>query len=457
MKTTKVIKRYQNRKLYDTEASTYVTLDDITQMIRDGEDVKVIDNKTKRDLTAVTLAQIIFEEQKKQREILSLPSLKRIIQSGGEVDHRLRREANRARDHRAPAGAEGAGTEDRRAHRAGQAPGRGRPPPDAATSWRPLRAGSTSCSATWTAASAACGTASDRRPDRCRTGSGSWKPRSTSWKPSWRPSAPRRIERSRGRHRSDPTGPTRGRQRRPNRAALFFYSSPTTRTASRRRDSPAERTVRPRAAARTDSAQAAPPARSTSSAVVGRPSVRRNAPHPDLRRDPHRPPAPTRAARSPNDTPRPSTRRSPARRPAPSAPSTPGTDRLSVLGRRRSRGPVQNRVGDVLAASRIRGGSRRPADALSASAGQIARRDFAGGAESGDVDDVLRPGAAAPALVPPPPWDHPAPASPPGRHPQRPDPFRAVELVGDDGSADRRPSSPAGQPEPCPQLCAASV
>jgi polyhydroxyalkanoate synthesis repressor PhaR len=84
VKTTKIIKRYQNRKLYDTEASTYVTLDDITQMIRDGEDVKVIDNKTKRDLTAVTLAQIIFEEQKKHREILSLASLKRIIQSGGE-------------------------------------------------------------------------------------------------------------------------------------------------------------------------------------------------------------------------------------------------------------------------------------------------------------------------------------------------------------------------------------
>ena len=80
----KTIKRYQNRKLYDTEASTYVTLEDITRMIRSGEDVKVIDNKTKRDLTAVTLAQIIFEEQKKQHGILPLWSLRRIIQTGGE-------------------------------------------------------------------------------------------------------------------------------------------------------------------------------------------------------------------------------------------------------------------------------------------------------------------------------------------------------------------------------------
>lgn len=84
MSGTKIIKRYQNRKLYDTEASTYVTLDDITHMIRDGEDVRVIDNKNKKDLTSITFAQIIFEEQKKSREILPLSALKRIIQSGGD-------------------------------------------------------------------------------------------------------------------------------------------------------------------------------------------------------------------------------------------------------------------------------------------------------------------------------------------------------------------------------------
>ena len=62
---TKIIKRYQNRKLYDTQQSCYVTLDDIAKMIRVDEDVMVIDNKTKNDITAATLTQIIFEAEKK--------------------------------------------------------------------------------------------------------------------------------------------------------------------------------------------------------------------------------------------------------------------------------------------------------------------------------------------------------------------------------------------------------
>jgi polyhydroxyalkanoate synthesis repressor PhaR len=70
--------------LYDTVASTYVTLDDIARMIKEGEDVKVVDNKTRKDLTGLTLAQIIFEEEKKQKSILPLATLRRIIQSGGE-------------------------------------------------------------------------------------------------------------------------------------------------------------------------------------------------------------------------------------------------------------------------------------------------------------------------------------------------------------------------------------
>jgi polyhydroxyalkanoate synthesis repressor PhaR len=80
-KTTKTIKRYANRKLYDTERSCYVTLEEIAQMIKDGDDVKVVDNKTKDDLTAVTLAQIIVEEEKKVQK-MPLKLLKSIIQSG---------------------------------------------------------------------------------------------------------------------------------------------------------------------------------------------------------------------------------------------------------------------------------------------------------------------------------------------------------------------------------------
>jgi len=84
MAETRIIKRYANRKLYDTEHSRYVTLDQISAMIRQGDDVKIVDNKTKEDLTTVTLAQIIFEEEKKQRSFLPLGAMRNIIQSGGE-------------------------------------------------------------------------------------------------------------------------------------------------------------------------------------------------------------------------------------------------------------------------------------------------------------------------------------------------------------------------------------
>ncbi len=83
----RTIKRYANRKLYDTQDSRYVTLDQISDMIRNGEDVKVVDNSTKEDLTSVTLAQIIFEEEKRRRSFLPLSALRKVIQSGGESLH----------------------------------------------------------------------------------------------------------------------------------------------------------------------------------------------------------------------------------------------------------------------------------------------------------------------------------------------------------------------------------
>jgi polyhydroxyalkanoate synthesis repressor PhaR len=84
----KVIKRYTNRKLYDTVESRYVTLDEIAEMIKAGTEVKIIDNRTKDDLTSVTLAQIIFEEEKKTSK-LSLETLRDMIRHGGEVAQRL--------------------------------------------------------------------------------------------------------------------------------------------------------------------------------------------------------------------------------------------------------------------------------------------------------------------------------------------------------------------------------
>ena len=80
-KEPKVIKRYTNRKLYDTVESRYVTLDEIARMIRAGDEVRVLDNASQQDLTAATLAQIIFEEERKAPR-LPIDGLRKIIQQG---------------------------------------------------------------------------------------------------------------------------------------------------------------------------------------------------------------------------------------------------------------------------------------------------------------------------------------------------------------------------------------
>src|SRR3989344_5096586 len=83
MNETKIIKRYQNRKLYDTHQSCYVTLEEISQMIKNGEDLKVIDNKTKNDITQATLTQLLFEiERNKNTNPVPVELLKEIIRNG---------------------------------------------------------------------------------------------------------------------------------------------------------------------------------------------------------------------------------------------------------------------------------------------------------------------------------------------------------------------------------------
>lgn len=79
----KIIKRYTNRKLYDTVESRYVTLDEIADMIKQGVEVKIVDNRSKEDLTSVTLAQIVFEEEKKKSR-MPLSVLREIIRHPGE-------------------------------------------------------------------------------------------------------------------------------------------------------------------------------------------------------------------------------------------------------------------------------------------------------------------------------------------------------------------------------------
>ncbi|NUM88797.1 MAG: hypothetical protein HUU37_06315, partial [Bdellovibrionales bacterium] len=79
MTEVKVIKRYQNRKLYDTHQSCYVTLDEIAQMIKNGDDLRVIDNKTKNDITQATLTQLLYEAERKSISPVPVELLKEII------------------------------------------------------------------------------------------------------------------------------------------------------------------------------------------------------------------------------------------------------------------------------------------------------------------------------------------------------------------------------------------
>ena len=79
MNDVKIIKRYQNRKLYDTHQSCYVTLDEIAQMIKNGDDLRVIDNKTKNDITQGTLTQLLYETERKSANPVPVELLKEII------------------------------------------------------------------------------------------------------------------------------------------------------------------------------------------------------------------------------------------------------------------------------------------------------------------------------------------------------------------------------------------
>ena len=75
----RIIKRYSNRKLYDTRDSRYVTLLQVAEMVRSGEDVSVVDNNSKEDLTEVTLAQILYEEQKTKTKSVPLQTLRDLV------------------------------------------------------------------------------------------------------------------------------------------------------------------------------------------------------------------------------------------------------------------------------------------------------------------------------------------------------------------------------------------
>jgi polyhydroxyalkanoate synthesis repressor PhaR len=80
-----LIKKYGNRRLYDTAGSRYVNLDDLAAMVRAGKDVRVIDAKSGRDLTRVTLTQIITEDAKGKPTGLPLELLRQLIVASDEM------------------------------------------------------------------------------------------------------------------------------------------------------------------------------------------------------------------------------------------------------------------------------------------------------------------------------------------------------------------------------------
>lgn len=83
--STVVIKKYPNRRLYDTSASKYINLDDIAAFVREGKDVQVVDAQTGEDVTRVTLTQVIVDDAKQQPTGLPIELLRQLIVSSDRV------------------------------------------------------------------------------------------------------------------------------------------------------------------------------------------------------------------------------------------------------------------------------------------------------------------------------------------------------------------------------------
>ena len=84
MSRLRIIKKYPNRRLYDTEISSYVTLEDIRQLVQDGESFEVQDAKTQQDLTRSVLLQIITEREEQGQPLLTTNMLSQLIRFYGD-------------------------------------------------------------------------------------------------------------------------------------------------------------------------------------------------------------------------------------------------------------------------------------------------------------------------------------------------------------------------------------
>jgi polyhydroxyalkanoate synthesis repressor PhaR len=87
MKAKAIIKKYGNRRLYDTSASRYVNLEDIASMIREGTEVQVLDARSGKDLTRVVLTQIIVEDARDRETALPLPFLRQLVMASDRATH----------------------------------------------------------------------------------------------------------------------------------------------------------------------------------------------------------------------------------------------------------------------------------------------------------------------------------------------------------------------------------
>lgn len=94
----RLIRRYGNRKLYDVAESRYITLEGIRALVRTGEEVRVVDNDSGEDLTKLTFAQIIYEEEKRKSGVLSLPVLRWMVERSDEAMRDLLRSVERGRE-----------------------------------------------------------------------------------------------------------------------------------------------------------------------------------------------------------------------------------------------------------------------------------------------------------------------------------------------------------------------
>jgi polyhydroxyalkanoate synthesis repressor PhaR len=81
---TVIIKKYANRRLYNTESSSYITLEHLAQMTREGRDFKVIDAKSEEDITHSVLTQIIMEEENRGQTMLPVSFLRQLISLYGD-------------------------------------------------------------------------------------------------------------------------------------------------------------------------------------------------------------------------------------------------------------------------------------------------------------------------------------------------------------------------------------